>query len=60
MPLRDYHCEKCGYEFEEMTSKVLRACPSCKKKSLAVVFNKVATYVSRYSPMHPRLSRGRG
>lgn len=37
MPTYDYRCTACKHEFEEfqsMTAKVLRKCPSCGKPSL--------------------------
>jgi putative FmdB family regulatory protein len=37
MPTYDYICENCGYTFDKfqtITSKSLRKCPNCNKKSL--------------------------
>lgn len=37
MPTYEYECQECGYNFEEfqsMTEKPLKKCPSCKKQKL--------------------------
>ena len=37
MPTYEYSCENCGYEFEQfqsITAKLLRKCPTCRKMSL--------------------------
>ncbi len=37
MPTYDYECSKCGHRFEEfqsITAKSLKKCPSCKTSSL--------------------------
>ena len=37
MPTYDYECESCGHAFEEfqaMTAKQLKVCPTCKKPKL--------------------------
>lgn len=37
MPTYDYVCDACGHAFEHfqsMSSKVLRTCPTCKKRKL--------------------------
>ena len=37
MPTYEYRCDDCGHEFEEfqsITAKPLRECPSCEKKKV--------------------------
>ncbi|WP_437230128.1 FmdB family zinc ribbon protein [Planctomicrobium sp. SH661] len=60
MPNRDYRCEECGHECEELSARIKRTCPSCHHKTLQVVFKQLPVYHDRYSPMHPRKGRGRG
>lgn len=37
MPIYEYKCQKCGYEFEQLqkaTEEPLHTCPECGKKKL--------------------------
>jgi putative FmdB family regulatory protein len=63
MPAYDYQCDACGHEFEVthgMTALRPKTCPQCKKRKLRKVLAKPPAYHSHYSPMHPRVNRGRG
>lgn len=44
MPIYEYHCEKCGLDFDELQpilSEAKTVCPSCgKSKSVKRVFSK--------------------
>lgn len=56
-------CEACGFEFEiekPMPDPLPKKCPSCKKNKARQVYTKPPAYHNKYSPMHPRVKRGRG
>ena len=41
MPVYVYHCDQCGFQFEQQqkfSDKPLRRCPSCGKESLHKVY----------------------
>jgi putative FmdB family regulatory protein len=59
MPTYDYECDACKHKFEEfqsMTDKVLKKCPSCKKPKLrrllgtgaAIIFKGSGFYQTDY------------
>lgn len=62
MPAYDYECEACKEEMEIIhpmgTSK--KKCPECGKLKLKRSWKMVAPYLARYSPLHPRMGRGKG
>ncbi len=64
MPLHDYQCGECGYQFEKLVGKQHgvvepRKCPACGKLRLKrLLFTRPATVHMKYSPMHPRARRG--
>jgi putative FmdB family regulatory protein len=44
MPVYVYHCEECGYQFEQQqkfSDKPLKRCPECGKDSLHKVYTPV-------------------
>ncbi|QOI99571.1 MAG: zinc ribbon domain-containing protein [Phycisphaeraceae bacterium] len=52
MPTYEYRCSACGHEFEEfqsMTAKPLKACPSCGKKALVRLIGTGAALVFKGS-----------
>lgn len=58
----DYECEACGHKFthiQENPDYYKKQCPECNKKKLRRLFPRPAFH-SHYSPMHPRVNRGRG
>jgi putative FmdB family regulatory protein len=57
----DYECEACGHTFEALQkdTKAQKKCPECDKMRLKRKFPAPALHM-RYSPMHPRVGRGRG
>ncbi len=59
MPTYDYECDACGHAFEEfqqMSDKLLRTCPKCKRRKLrrligagaAVIFKGSGFYQTDY------------
>jgi len=65
MPTYDYRCSACGAEWEEFHAmgdlgpkKCVKRCGT-KKKPVKMITSPPA-YHSHYSPMHPRVNRGRG
>lgn len=63
MPLYDMHCDGCEHTFEvehAMSEPHPKKCPNCKKDKVRQAFNTPPPFHTRYSPMHPRVHRGRG
>jgi len=64
MPTYDIHCGACNREFEVfhgINEPDPKRCPKCGKTGkLRRMFTKAPAYHSHYSPMHPRVNRGRG
>jgi putative FmdB family regulatory protein len=63
MPFYDYQCESCKHQWETshgINEKGPDKCPECGKKKVRIVIGKPPAYHSHYSPMHPRIHRGRG
>lgn len=59
----DFDCTVCGEMLElkyDRDGETPTLCPNCGNESLVVAFVKCAVYHNRYSPMHPRRSRGMG
>ncbi|REJ65591.1 MAG: zinc ribbon domain-containing protein [Planctomycetota bacterium] len=62
MPLYEYQCDACGHKLEilqRISDKAKRKCPKCDKPKLVKIIHAPA-YHNHYSPMHPRIDRGRG
>lgn len=61
MPIRDYQCEGCNHEFENLdrTPAKLRKCPSCGKNKLVVIHKQMAAYHNLRSPAHPDRLKGK-
>jgi putative FmdB family regulatory protein len=58
----DYVCDECEHTFthyQRDPKTHLKKCPECKKLALRRLFPAPAAHM-RYSPMHPRVNRGRG
>ena len=52
MPTYDYECDACGHQFEQfqgITEKVLRRCPTCHKMKLRRLFGTGAAIVFKGS-----------
>jgi putative FmdB family regulatory protein len=62
MPYYDVKCAACQHEYETLTDNPPKAvkCPECGKRKASMVFKTPPAYHARYSPMHPRVHRGRG
>ncbi len=65
MPNYDYRCPACGHEFEvshAIADPGPKKCPKrCgTRKKPTKMITKAPAYHSHYSPMHPRVNRGRG
>lgn len=63
MPQYDLQCEACEHTFtveHAMSEPHPKKCPECGKAKVKQLFNKAPAYHARYSPMHPRVNRGRG
>jgi len=64
MPLHDYQCGECSYQFELLVGKQFgvtppRKCPNCGKLKLRRMLNtKPPAVHMKYSLMHPRAGRG--
>jgi putative FmdB family regulatory protein len=62
MPTYDYTCKACGHTLEvyhAMAERGPKKCPKCGKLQLAKAIG-LPAFHTRYSPMHPRVNRGRG
>ena len=58
----DMQCVACGHEYEAeapMKDGPPKDCPECGG-DLRQVFTKPPAFHNHYSPMHPRVNRGRG
>lgn len=63
MPTYEYECGKCEKPFEvfhRMDEPGPKKCPECGSKKIKRVIATAPAYHHRYSPMHPRATRGRG
>lgn len=65
MPLHDYQCGECGYQFEKLVGSQYgipepRKCHICGALKLRRMLftRRPPTIHMRYSPMHPRARRG--
>lgn len=65
MPTYDYRCSACGHEFEvvhkiaeEGPTKCPVRCGTRKKPTKMIT--KAPAFHTHYSPMNPRVNRGRG
>jgi hypothetical protein len=59
----DFDCTVCGGMFVLNHDNKLDApttCPDCAGETLKIAYVKCAVYHNRYSPMHPKRSRGMG
>lgn len=63
MPAYDFQCEACEHEFEVshgIAEPGPTKCPACGKKKVKRIFKRAPAFHAHYSPMHPRVNRGRG
>ena len=63
LPTYDMQCDACNHELEvvhAISEPHPKKCPACGKQKLRVAFKKAPAYHNHYSPMHPRVNRGRG
>lgn len=65
MPAYNLICDACGHTFEvthPMSEPHPKKCPSpeCGKRKVRQSFDKPPYFQSKYSPLHPRVNRGRG
>lgn len=63
MPVYDMTCDACGHAFDVeqgMNDPLPKKCPQCGKMKLRRAFSKPPAFHTAYSPMHPRVNRGRG
>lgn len=63
MPAYDMHCTACDHSYEAQApikDGPPKKCPVCKKDKLTQVYDQVAAFHARLSPMHPRANRGNG
>lgn len=62
MPVYKTRCTACGHTWETVRGVQEgppKRCPKCRKKA-ETVWDSVPAFHSRYSPLHPRVNRGRG
>ena len=64
MPTYDYRCPACGAELEivhGIHEPEPKKCPKCgAKRKLHRMITKAPAFHGHYSPMNPRVNRGRG
>ena len=63
MPQYDLICDGCEHKFvveHTMSESHPKKCPECGKAKVRVNFTSPPAFHSYYSPMHPRVNRGRG
>jgi putative FmdB family regulatory protein len=63
MPTYDLACGACGHKFEvthKMSEPHPTKCPKCGKEKVRQAYNDAPAFHNHYSPMHPRVNRGRG
>lgn len=62
MPNYDYVCDACDHEvdIQHAMGETKKKCPDCGKMKLRRAWSQVAAYHNRFSPMHPRIGRGKG
>ena len=62
MPTYDYTCTQCGADVDIFhgMDETKKKCPECGKMGLKRAWRQVAAYHNHFSPMHPRLNRGKG
>lgn len=63
MPQYDLKCEACDHPVvvdHPMSEPHPKKCPECGKPKLVQVYLSAPAYHAHYSPMHPRVNRGRG
>lgn len=63
MPQYDLICDGCDHKFvvdHAMSEPHPKKCPECGKAKVRQNFITPPAYHNLYSPMHPRVNRGRG
>lgn len=63
MPRYDLICDGCGHTFtveHTMSEPHPEKCPECKKPKVRMNYVSAPAFHAHYSPMHPRVNRGRG
>ncbi len=62
MPTYSYECTECGAEMDiiHVMDESKRKCPECGKLKLKRAWTQAAAFHCHYSPMHPRVNRGKG